>query len=87
MTIENCKKLLEAGILQAYAEGKVIETNRGDLGWAQTYQPDFNHPPENYRIKPKLKEYWLVVDAQHSRVYYHPAPGRIHVIEVPDSNT
>jgi hypothetical protein len=71
MTPENCKKLLEMGILQAYAEGKEIEIYHRNnwTKWEDGY--NFVASPENYRIKPEptfevgdlvlesnLPEYW-----------------------------
>jgi len=58
MTPENCKALLEAGILQAYAEGKEIQKKRYDMfdAW---FTPDlpllFTDKPSLYRIKPEPK--------------------------------
>lgn len=52
MTPQTCKKLLEMGILQAYAEGKEVQTKSCDT-WASYGQYNFDSPPENYRIKPE----------------------------------
>ena len=51
ITRENAKELLP--IMQAFAEGKVIEIFDDVLGWVETENPTFNLSPEFYRIKPE----------------------------------
>ena len=53
ITRENAKELLP--IMQAFAEGKVIEIFDDVLGWVETENPTFNLSPEFYRIKPEPK--------------------------------
>ena len=53
ITRENAKELLP--IMQAFAEGKVIEIFDDVLGWVETENPTFNLNPEFYRIKPEPK--------------------------------
>ena len=53
ITRENAKELLP--IMQAFAEGKVIEIFDDVLGWVETENPTFNLSPEFYRIKPQPK--------------------------------
>lgn len=53
MTREYAKALLP--IIQAYAEGKVIQINRLLVGWEDSYEPLFNGDPSSYRIKPEPK--------------------------------
>ena len=53
MTREEAKELLP--IIQAFAEGKVIEIFDDVMGWVETENPTFNLSPEFYRIKPKPK--------------------------------
>lgn len=53
MTRENAKALLP--IIQAYAEGKVIQINQPIVGWKDNNEPLFNGDPSSYRIKPEPK--------------------------------
>ena len=53
ITRENAKELLP--IMQAFAEGKVIEIFDDVMGWVETENPTFNLSPEFYRIKPEEK--------------------------------
>lgn len=53
MTRENAKALLP--IIQAHAEGKIIQINRPLVGWEDSYEPLFNGDPSSYRIKPEPK--------------------------------
>lgn len=53
MTREEAKKFYP--ILQAYAEGKVIQVNYQTGGWEDCTEPSFNGKPRNYRIKPEIK--------------------------------
>lgn len=53
MTRENAKALLP--IIQAYAEGKVIQINQPIVGWKDNNGPLFNGNPSSYRIKPEQK--------------------------------
>lgn len=53
MTREEAKKFYP--ILQAYAEGKVIQVNYQTGGWEDCTEPLFNGKPRNYRIKPEIK--------------------------------
>ena len=52
MTREEAKELLP--IIQAFAEGKVIEIFDDEIGWAvEKRNPKFDLSPEFYRIKPE----------------------------------
>ena len=51
MTREEAKNLLP--IIQAFAEGKVIEIFDDEIGWVKKENPKFNLNPEFYRIKPE----------------------------------
>ena len=53
MTREEAKALLP--IIQAHAEGKVIQINKPLVGWEDSYEPLFNGDPSSYRIKPEPK--------------------------------
>ena len=54
ITREEAKQLLP--IIQAFAEGKVIETFDDDvMGWVETDNLKFNLSPKFYRIKPERK--------------------------------
>lgn len=54
MTREEAKELLP--IIQAFAEGKVIEIFDDEIGWTvEKENPKFDLSPEFYRIKPEPK--------------------------------
>ena len=53
MTREEAKELLP--IIQAFAEGKVIEIFDDEIGWVEKENPKFNLNPDFYRIKPVPK--------------------------------
>ena len=54
MTREEAKELLP--IMQAFAEGKVIEIFDDEIGWAvEKENPKFDLNPKFYRIKPEPK--------------------------------
>ena len=55
MTREEAKNLLP--IIQAFAEGKVIEIFDDEIGWVKKENPKFNLNPEFYRIKPKYRPF------------------------------
>ena len=42
-------------IIQAYAEGKVIQINQPIVGWKDNNEPLFNGDSSSYRIKPEPK--------------------------------
>lgn len=53
MNRNRAKQLLP--IIQAYAEGKVIQINQPFSGWEDCNEPLFNGDPSVYRIKPEPK--------------------------------
>jgi hypothetical protein len=53
MNINSAKELLP--IIQAYAEGKIIQINLPFSGWEDSNEPSFNGDPSIYRIKPEPK--------------------------------
>ena len=53
MTREEAKEMLP--IIQAFAEGKVIEIFDDEIGWVKKENPKFNLNPDFYRIKPEPK--------------------------------
>ena len=57
MTREEAKNLLP--IIQAFAEGKVIEIFDDEIGWVKKENPKFNLNPDFYRIKlvPKYRPF------------------------------
>ena len=55
MTREEAKELLP--IIQAFAEGKVIEIFDDEIGQVEKENPKFNLNPEFYRIKPKYRPF------------------------------
>lgn len=86
MTREQCKALLP--IMQAYAEGKTIQTCY-DNRWEDCCHPRFDDKPERYRIKPEPREWWVVFSNGCVRATYYANPRDsfpgcevIHVREV-----
>lgn len=53
MNRNQAKKLLP--IIQAYAEGKVIQVKQPIVGWKDNNEPLFNGDTSSYRIKPEPK--------------------------------
>lgn len=53
MNRNQAKELLP--IIQAYAEGKVIQINQPIVGWKDNNEPLFNGDTSSYRIKPEPK--------------------------------
>ena len=53
MNINQAKELLP--IIQAYAEGKIIQINLPFSGWEDSNEPSFNGDPSICRIKPEPK--------------------------------
>lgn len=54
MNRETCKKLLENGVLKAFANGERLEyKGAGETSWYDVSDPNFNGLPDQYRIKPK----------------------------------
>ncbi len=53
MTREQAKAILP--IIQAYAEGKIIQYRTSNNEWVDTYKPSFSDSSSNYRIKPEPK--------------------------------
>ena len=92
MTPENCKALLEAGILQAYAEGKEIQKKRYDMfdAW---FTPDlpllFTDKPSLYRIKPEPKphtfETAIKAIAEHGTALVDPRGSRVVILGIDTS--
>ena len=70
ITRENAKELLP--ILQAFAEGKVIETFDDVMGWVETENPKFNLNPEFYRIKPKYRPFKTQEECWNEMMKHHP---------------
>ena len=61
MTKENAAQCLP--LVQALAEGKVIEYNTGTNEypeWIDLESTSFDDKPEYYRIKPEPREWWIV---------------------------
>jgi|APGre2960657373_1045057.scaffolds.fasta_scaffold201246_2 hypothetical protein len=67
-TREKIKELLP--VLQAYAEGKVIQIKNLDGTWRDVlYDPSFTDFPSNYRVKPDTKQMvTLVYDVKEGDV-------------------
>ena len=64
MTREEAKKMAE--LMTAYAEGKTIQKNQyGNRDyWVDLTNPLFKEPASSYRIKPELKEYYILEHIQ-----------------------
>lgn len=65
MDREKVAALLESGVLQAYAEGKAIQTRKSlaPSSWvdAHTYSGlVFTSPAAHYRVKPEPKHDWVI---------------------------
>lgn len=67
MNREEAKRLLP--IIQAYAEGKIVQVMDADKGWLDVFNPLFK-PGYLYRIKPDLLECWGVVDRDGDKYFY-----------------
>ena len=60
MTREKAKELLP--IIQAYADGEEIQYRGEDsTPWRDCIYPPAFADVDEYRIKPKLREYWLLI--------------------------
>lgn len=64
MKREDVKKLLENGVLQAYAEGKAVQVYESTTNaWhdsSPSHDLHFNVPAGNYRVKPEPLHDWVV---------------------------
>ena len=88
MTRENAKALLPT--IEAYANGETIQfLARGKDIWEDLDHPSFL-AGENYRIKPKPREWWIVGDTHFRNVHQvmgwsanHNGAEIFHVIEAP----
>ena len=49
-----------ARIVQAYADGSVIQCFHSDGQWYEVKDPRFDKAVERYRIKPEPREGWMV---------------------------
>lgn len=47
-------------LVQALADGKALQWCDYEGSWIDTQGPAFADPPERYRIKPELREFWVV---------------------------
>ena len=70
MTREEAKNLLP--IIQAFAEGKVIEIFDDEIGWIEKENPKFNLNPEFYRIKPKYRPFKTHGECWHEMLKHKP---------------
>lgn len=69
--------------VKALGEGKTIQILRAGYGWTDfTDEIGFILPVENYRIKPEVREWWIL-ESPAQVLNYKPAnPMFIHVREV-----
>ena len=70
LTREKAKELLP--IIQAFAEGKVIEIFDDEIGWVEKENPKFNLNPEFYRIKPKYRPFKTHGECWHEMLKHQP---------------
>lgn len=57
MNRERARELLP--IIEAFANGEEIQVNSDVLGWTSYTELSFNERAEDYRIKPKPREFWI----------------------------
>lgn len=73
MTPSQAKELLP--IIEAFANGKKIQYRRhAGSEWADMDAPAFNKKPEDYRIKPEIKQVkaWLIISRSTGRALRDP---------------
>lgn len=58
-------------LVQALADGKVIQVQGPDGSWYDVSEPSFNYLPKDYRIKPEPREIFVVIDNDNDA--YHLA--------------
>lgn len=46
-------------LVQALAEGKMIQISAGEGFWTDIHNPNFGGNPDDYRIKPEPREVWV----------------------------
>ena len=68
MNRERVKELLP--IMQAYAEGKVIQSTSDRINWADVNNLIFNLPPDYYRIKQEPKIIYVNIHEGCMRAFY-----------------
>lgn len=66
MNKDNAKDYLP--LVQALADGKVIQVFACERGWRDEAFPSFSMPANDYRIKPESRELWEVYDKYGTRV-------------------
>lgn len=71
MNSTNAKDYLP--LVQALAEGKVIQISSGEGHWADISDPNFGSHASDYRIKPDPREIWVNE--------YQDFPSAIHATE------
>lgn len=73
------KALLESGVLQAYADGKTIQMDRGyylnltNRQWEDVGSPTltFQMPASCYRVKPEPRHDWVVeFGINNAKIFY-----------------
>lgn len=84
MTREEAKTLLP--IITAWANGETIQIQTGtkwsDISHAA--DPSFDCAPDRYRIKPKLREYWMNVYPQPDTIAVHTTKAQADAIALSD---
>lgn len=67
MNRDNAKDYLP--LVQALAEGKVIQLQYGNGTWHKVEDPSFDLPVDQYRIKPEPREIWVAIDRDNDGSY------------------
>ena len=82
MDRSQAQKLVEnIDVIKAFAEGKAVQYRRTpDSSWKDVCNPSFGLGAENYRIKPKLAEGWVVVYQNGAMGYVHGTETKAEVI-------
>ncbi len=81
MTKENAAQYLP--LVQALAEGKVIQSKDYYGKFNDVPSPLFNMAPEDYRIKPEPREWWIVCKGESA---YAICPSQSAAIEFTKAN-
>jgi len=87
MNKSNAKDFLP--LVQALADGRTVEVRRYSSGpeWVKQEDYIFNRDPEDYRVKPEPREFFLEPNSLTVDGYYvraEPGPKTIRVREILD---
>ena len=76
MTKETAKQFID--VLQAFVDGRPVEV-KTQFGWEEIKNPNFGSSPENYRVKPEPREWFI-------NIYENRACGLYHSKMAADNN-